>query len=146
MDSEILYKKGDNVQILDDPCFVGKDYKIKSRYFSEPGVIKVYAPWCGHCKSKVKCLNMLAGYLHNHNMQVYVIDGTDNEHFTTMFPTHGFPTFLEVTATGHISSAPLKDALGEPVYTVPAIVSALCGNNKDVCKYAVNIAKCSEQN
>ena len=141
-----LYKKKDPVQILDDGSFIGPDSHIIPELFNGPGLLKVYAPWCIHCQAKVKCLNLLAGYLHKHGMEVYVLDGTDNNPiFIETFNVRGYPTFLEVDSQGNITGL-LKDKQGEQVYTVPSIVAALCGNDPSICKYAKKIDQCTKNN
>ena len=140
-----LYYDDDAVVILDDSSFVGKDCKIKSKAFINDGILKVYAPWCPHCQSKVECLNKLAELLKSQDITIYVIDSEDNPIFAKHFANkiQGFPTFLEVTPDGYIGDR-VKNKKGESVYSVPDIVSALCGHNKDVCKYIVDMEKCSK--
>jgi thiol-disulfide isomerase/thioredoxin len=138
-----LYTSESDVQILDDASFIGKSMKIKPQFLSGPGVLKIYAPWCGFCISKVNCCNLLARSLQQHGMNVYVIDGTDNPLFGNKFQVRGYPTFLEVSATGLIGG-PLKDKSGTPVNQMPDIVSALCGNTPAVCSFIKDMENCQK--
>lgn len=143
-----LYNDNDSVQILDDASFIGKNLKIKPEYFSGPGVLKVYARWCPHCKDKVKCLNHLASLLQPNDMQVYVLESDDNPIFARHYgrQIQAYPTFLEVTANGYVGER-LLGQNGMPVFKLEDIVGALCNFDKTVCTYMKNVEQCmSSQN
>jgi len=138
----VLYKESDPVTILDDSCFAGQNWHIRARYCQGPGVLKVYASWCPHCQSKVQCINKLAELLRKHNVVVYVIEATHetNPIFLTVHKIHSYPTFLSVSKDGTIGPPLLSN--GEPAYTVPDILRALCAENGDVCQYQSVIDQC----
>lgn len=142
-EQEPLYYSDDPVIVLDDSSFVGKNCKIGPDAFVGEGILKAYAPWCPHCQSKVTCLNRLAELLEPHNIFIYVIDVEDNPIFSEHFKNKikGLPTFLEVLSEGYIGGQ-FVDKKGEPVYTVPDIVSSLCNHNKSVCKYITEMEQC----
>jgi thiol-disulfide isomerase/thioredoxin len=139
-----LYGPNDPVTVLHDGCFIGTNLRIKKKCFLEHGLIKVYAPWCGHCQAKVKCMNKLAGILEEYGVTVYVINADNNPIFHGHFKDRirGFPTFLEVSDRGTIGQ-PMTDKDGEQAYTVPAIISSLCGNDKRICQYMDSMGDCS---
>lgn len=140
--SEDLYSDSDPVTILDDGSFIGKKCKIKTGIFQTHGILKAYAPWCGHCQAKVTCVNKLAEILPEFGVTVYVINADDNPMFAEHFQVRGFPTFLQVDGQGYIGDV-LRNKNGEPVYSVPDIIAALCGNDPRICKYADSMKNCS---
>lgn len=139
-DQESLYKESDPVHVMNDSFFFFKDGKgvIQDEQFAGAGVIKAYAPWCPHCKDKVRCINILAEILEPEGLAVYVINAEANPHFSEGLGVEGYPTFYEVTAGGVVGKRLLKPN-GEPVGTVPDIVVALCKNQAGICNYAKHL-------
>lgn len=137
-----LYTDNDPVTILDDASFIGTQGQIKSRVYQGPGVLKCYAPWCGHCKAKVECCNRLAEALQEHGMQVYVIDGTANPVFSNFREVTGFPTFFRVGKDGLISG-PLEQN-GEPVYGTQGLVKSICQDSPAVCTLISELEACQK--
>lgn len=135
MNTQDLYSHNDPVIVLDDGSFIGKQCKIRSSTLQSHGFIKAYAPWCGHCQAKVSCINKLASILKEYGVSVYVINAEANPMFAEHFrdSVTAFPTFLEVNNKGVIGE-PLLDKNGEQVYTIPGIISSLCGNDAQICK------------
>lgn len=125
--AKALYSAKSSVTILDDDSFIGHPYKIRAKQFKGPGVLKVYAPWCPHCVSKVECLNILATLLQDEGMQVYVLDGTENDLFCEHYGISGYPTFMHVNADRTVGQQ-------MNAYDVPTIVQELCKVNSKVCK------------
>lgn len=61
--------------------------------------LKIYAPWCGHCKKIAPVWEELAEQLKdNQHIVIAKFDGTANEPDTTGFDFHGFPTLYYVKA------------------------------------------------
>ncbi len=139
-EQESLYSASDPVHVMTDANFFFADGKgtVKTQDFAGAGVIKAYAPWCPHCKDKVRCMNILAEILEEERLAVYVINAEDNPHFSETLRVQGYPTFFEVNSKGVIG-AQLKKPSGEPVGTVPDIVVALCKNQKGICDYAKHL-------
>lgn len=135
MDTQDLYSHDDPVIVLDDGSFIGKQCKIRKQFFQSHGFIKAYAPWCGHCQAKVNCMKKLSSILKEYGVSVYVINADNNPMFAEHFRDRvtAFPTFLSVNDKGVIGT-PLLDKKGEQVYTIPGIISSLCGNNSQICK------------
>ena len=143
-DVKDLYNNNDPVTVLNDGSFIGKNCRIRKDEFLGHGFLKAYAPWCGHCQGKVKCINQLAEILPEFGVAVYVINADDNPMFAEHFreKVRGFPTFLHVNESGHIGDV-MKTKDGAQVYSVPDIIASLCGNDARVCQYAEIMKDCS---
>lgn len=133
----------DPVIVLDDGSFIGKNHKIRKNVFQGKGILKAYAPWCGHCKAKVKCMKRLGEILPEFDVQVYVINVDNNPVFQEHFKdkVRGYPTFLYVDDSGNIGDV-IRDADGNQVYSVPSILAALCGNDPRICAQQDNMKDC----
>lgn len=138
-----LYSKEDPVVVLDDSCFIGSDWHIKKPCLIGHGILKVYAPWCGHCQGKVECIKRLGKVLREYGVGVYVINYDANPIFQSVFKDRvpGFPTFLEVNQVGVVGK-PITNRQGEQVYTIPDILASLCNNKSEVCKLAEQFNGC----
>jgi thiol-disulfide isomerase/thioredoxin len=101
-----------------------KSVRIKKGKIQKPGVVKVYARWCGHCRDKERCIIEMANALANSNMglSVYVIDCADEEQkpLTNALGIQGFPTFLNCDADGTLSE------FSEEVHDVQSVLDAIC--------------------
>jgi len=142
-DEEDLYNpNSDPVIVLDDGSFIGT-MKIRKLAFQGKGILKAYAPWCGHCKSKVSCVNRLAEILPEFDVHVYVINVDANPMFKQHFKYKviGYPTFLYVDDNGNIGDV-IRDANGDQVYSVPGIIGALCGNDPRICAQQDKVKDC----
>lgn len=131
-----LYDENSAVTILDDSCFVGtsENYKITKSKNKGAGFIKAYAPWCGHCQSKVNCMNRLAGILSEFGLTVYVLDADENRVFSNTLGVRGYPSFYHVDKDGRVTGT-MRTANGEPVGQVYEIIASLCGNKRKICEY-----------
>jgi len=139
-----LYNEKDPVTVLDDSSFIGSNCRIKKNIFDNHGFLKAYAPWCGHCKSKVKCIKKLSRILKEYGVTAYVINADNNPIFKEHFgdKIKGFPTFLRVDDSGNIGEVmTTKD--GEQVHTIPGIISSLCANDTRICQYAEIMEDCN---
>ena len=140
-DQKPMYNDLDPVHVMTDNQFFFNpgQAKINENHFAGPGVIKAYAPWCPHCRDKVKCINILATILKEEKLAVYVINADDDasRHFSEALDIKSYPTFLEVDVNGVIR--PLLKPNGSPVGSIPDIVVALCKNQKGICDYAKHL-------
>lgn len=141
-ETQDLYTEEDPVTILDDASFIGQQGQIKTRVYQGPGVLKCYAPWCGHCQAKVECCNRLAEALQEHGMQVYVIDGTTNPIFNNFREVDGYPTFFKVGKDGLVTG-PLKKG-SEQIYATKDLVNSICQDSPAVCELISSLEACQK--
>jgi len=126
-ESESLYKSNDSVIQLNDSKFVGTKMKVSKDVFQGPGLLKIYAPWCPHCISKVDDMNRLAKILPQEGAQVYVINAEKNQIFSRFFNIEGYPSFAYVNQNKMVE--PLTNSDGEPVYDTQSVIKALCDHH-----------------
>jgi thiol-disulfide isomerase/thioredoxin len=91
-----LYTEQDPVIMLDDGSFL-RSVKIRDEKWNGPGVLKVYAPWCPHCQSKVEDIKQLA-----EKYTIYVLDATVNPMFRFAHGITAYPSFFKVLDNGQI--------------------------------------------
>jgi thiol-disulfide isomerase/thioredoxin len=136
----MLYSREDPVFILTGSDFtVGKDGRVKlnASAYRGQGLIKAYAPWCGHCQSKVHDIKIIGEHLNGKKgAKVYVFDASTPEvgHHFKYATTHegkilieGFPTMLYVDHDLNVDK--LVNELGKPIYTVPEALGAMCSKH-----------------
>jgi hypothetical protein len=124
-----LYKGNKDVVQLSEKNFYQKangEIQLKDRKkFQGPGVIKVYADWCPHCRDKEECMIELAKAFKASNMgqEVYVINCPTSTPFTEAIQLQGYPTFYKCNKEGILT---LLKNNGSDVRTIPDIVNAVC--------------------
>jgi thiol-disulfide isomerase/thioredoxin len=96
-----LYEDSTVVTNLDDGTFINK--KIRQANFHGAGILKVYAPWCPFCISKVSYINSLGNMLKDYNLAVYVLDAEENPILSDRLEVTSYPTFLKVTQRGEVT-------------------------------------------
>jgi hypothetical protein len=94
-----IYTDKDPVVQLDDGSFL-RAIKIRNSQWQKPGVLQVYAPWCPHCQSKVKCITDLSKNLQNTTF--YVLDATVNPMFRFSNNVKAYPSFYKVLDNGEV--------------------------------------------
>lgn len=91
-----LYTEEDPVIMLDDGSFL-RSVKIRDEKWNGPGILKVYAPWCPHCQSKVEDMKRLA-----EQYEIYVLDATVNPMFRFAHAVSAYPSFFKVLDNGEV--------------------------------------------
>ena len=90
-------------------------YIINDDFTNKIGLIKFYAPWCGHCKTMVPTLKKLADENDNTDVVYGSVDCTDenmgNDKLTEVAQIQGFPTIFTIHPSGKLS--PYKDGRDE---------------------------------
>jgi len=109
--------------------------QIKKHKFVSPGVLKVYANWCPHCRDKVECMIELANGLKaiGSNISIYVMDCPDSNAFSKAIGLESYPTFYACDEKGYLSPLKLN---GVPVRDVPDILAALSEEHPDLIQHA----------
>mgnify|MGYP006142969325 CR=1 FL=1 len=100
-----------NVATLGLDDFSIKDgtlYVINGDFTEKVGLIKFYAPWCGHCKTMVPTLKKVADENDNNDVVYGSVDCTDenmgNDKLTEVAQIQGFPTIYTIHPSGKLSS------------------------------------------
>ncbi|GMH41926.1 hypothetical protein BSKO_09845 [Bryopsis sp. KO-2023] len=63
-----------------------------------PWLIKIYAPWCSHCRRVEGVWEEVATRLKKHQIKVGNIDGTKEKVLMNRFELQGFPSFFHLVA------------------------------------------------
>ena len=71
-----------------------KDFK------GSPGMIKIYAPWCGHCHNMIPTINELS----KKNVNIGIINGDDNinQPILEHIGLEGFPSLYLLKKSGRL--------------------------------------------
>lgn len=112
------YTTKDCVEILTSKNF--KDNKlIHPKFRNRCGLIKVYAPWCGHCQKMMKMIRLMGKELSKHRFYTGVLNGVEESSKAAMeaLQVKYFPTLFLVKPNGELEEytkdRKLEDMLSE---------------------------------
>jgi len=136
--SDDLYSKSDRLFILtgDDFTTKGGQTYLKSNAFRGQGLIKAYAPWCGHCQSKVEAMKELGKIINGgreYDVRVYVYNADDEPDLINGDRTlvEGFPTMLFVEKDRSVDNIFSPD--GKTVHDLETAFQVICDTHQAAC-------------
>lgn len=133
---ENKYFESENVIELE-----GKDFKIKDEkvhiinklFKNKYGLVKFYAPWCGHCSRMVTDINFLANGLSSHNFKVAAVNVTNptNKEVGQFLGISGIPALFNINSDGEIVKLSEEFANDR---SIEGLLNNICNfTNKDTC-------------
>jgi thiol-disulfide isomerase/thioredoxin len=95
-----LYNNTHAIQLTDSNIILNDVNKlsIKDDMFANPGLLKAYASWCIHCQNSVNKIKYLSNKFNipGENMNIYVIEMSENKDSLLNNIVAGFPTYLYI--------------------------------------------------
>lgn len=108
--------------------FFTEDGRIKHRsILGKNGILKVYAPWCPHCKPLVEPLTFLAKQLSGHGFVIVAVNSENpaNADLPGKLGARGFPTLFAIKPNGKL--VPLEESSRD----LTGLLGAICEKTKD---------------
>ena len=100
---EGMYENSEHIVKLNYNDFIKKNNKVIlknkkkfQKYKGKIGLLKVYAEWCGHCKTFKPILNNFK----NNNPDIEVVIYEDNKEKNQEYNVEGFPTLISEHSDG----------------------------------------------
>ena len=135
---ETEFRKSKNVTAL-EPNHFSKTQITKGPNNKRHGLLMAYAPWCGHCKSKIDDIICLADSMKQENWKMYTLNADKH---CDILDIEKYPTFFSVDGKGQ--TVKLTEVRG-----VDDAVIKMCQANEDKCIEEVqqpfNSSKCRKR-
>lgn len=113
-----VVNKYDNIRVIEINAKEDFDFsknRIKNTKFQNKlGLLKVYAPWCGHCTNMIDTMYELAKDLQDEQFVVAALnsDKSYNKDLVRLLEVSGFPSLFMIKDNGEIDKEQLE-ILGE---------------------------------
>uniref|UniRef100_A0A6C0LWF1 Thioredoxin domain-containing protein n=1 Tax=viral metagenome TaxID=1070528 RepID=A0A6C0LWF1_9ZZZZ len=119
--------------------------QFKDKY----GIVKFYAPWCGHCSDMVDSLEYLANELPNMGKPFYIAavnctnKSVGNDLLASKMGIRGFPTLFFANLEGELES------FNPQSRSIEGILAEICdctkkyNSNNTCCSYSNNKLECN---
>ena len=101
MEEKSYYKDNSEVTELCENDFNGNRIKHKD-FKNKYGLVKAYAPWCGHCKALKEDMNFLADNLNKQGFQIGAINCVKNNSLSKILNVEYYPYLFEVYPSGEL--------------------------------------------
>ena len=121
------------------------DPRFKNKY----GIVKFYAPWCGHCSNMVDTLEFLAKELPKIGKPFFVAavnctnKSVGNDLLASKMGIRGFPTLFFVNLDGKLEDFNPKSRNIDDLLSEICECTKIYNSNNTCCSYSNNKLECS---